>query len=1033
MLSQLIQACVHRRVAAVFVTLVVAAFGVRAYLDTPIEAFPDVTNAQVTVISQMPGYAAQEIERLVTVPLERVLNGTPGMTLMRSQSLFGLSLITLTFRDGADPFASRLLVAQRLTQAELPDKVQPKLAAEATPLGEVYQFRLVSDRHDLYQLRAELEWTVSRHLRGVQGVADMVAFGGFLKEVHVVPDPARLHAAGVSLSELDTAIAGASVNVGGGFLRRGEQELTIRSLGFIESAEDIRGIVLRSRGGSPISVGDVAEVRQSYTPRRGSVGWNEQPEVVEGFVLMRRGENPSRVLAGIHDRVRELNEEILPSGMRIEPFYDRSTLIERTLNTVHENLLHGFVLVVGVVWLFLRSLYGSAIVAVVIPLSLLAAFLGLHALGLPANLISMGAIDFGILVDGAVVLVENVQHALRHQRPRDRAGVIRVVIQSAVDSGKPTLYAMLIIIVALLPVFTLESVEGRIFRPLALTYAFALLGALVFALTIVPALCAFAFRPGDADTREPQWQAWLAHWYRRALGRLLRARAKVIGAALLLVILAALAARSVGTEFLPELDEGDFLVFVEMPASVSLERGQEILREVRRRILAFPEVKETLSEHGRPEDGTDNEGVNTSETFVRLKPREDWRKGIDKVELMREMRASLNGIPGVRFNFSQPIKDNVEEAVSGVRGKVVLKIFGDDLAAMRVALVEAIQVLGRIEGVVELDLFRDSATPQLQIILDRAALARAGVTMADAQQTIETALAGKVVTQFFEGERVVPIRVILPLEARDDAERIGAITLTGADGARVPLAQLARIESTTGLAKINREGNTRFLALKFNVEDRDLGSTVREAVRAVRENVKPPEGHRFVWGGEFENQQRAVARLQLIVPVAVLLVLALLYMAMRSGRTVIAILFTVPFAQTGGAFALFLAGVPLSVSAAIGFITLLGQVSLMGLLLLGATEERRRAGESLEKALVSGCADRLRPVLMASMLAMFGLLPMALATGVGSETQRPFALVVVGGMATTMLVSLFVLPVLYSLLTPRRLVTPEEQDAWERG
>jgi cobalt-zinc-cadmium resistance protein CzcA len=1032
-LSQLIQACVHRRVAAVFVTLVVAAFGVRAYLDTPIEAFPDVTNAQVTVISQMPGYAAQEIERLVTVPLERVLNGTPGMTLMRSQSLFGLSLITLTFRDGADPFASRLLVAQRLTQAELPDKVQPKLAAEATPLGEVYQFRLVSDRHDLYQLRAELEWTVSRHLRGVQGVADMVAFGGFLKEVHVVPDPARLHAAGVSLSELDTAIAGASVNVGGGFLRRGEQELTIRSLGFIESAEDIRGIVLRSRGGSPISVGDVAEVRQSYTPRRGSVGWNEQPEVVEGFVLMRRGENPSRVLAGIHDRVRELNEEILPSGMRIEPFYDRSTLIERTLNTVHENLLHGFVLVVGVVWLFLRSLYGSAIVAVVIPLSLLAAFLGLHALGLPANLISMGAIDFGILVDGAVVLVENVQHALRHQRPRDRAGVIRVVIQSAVDSGKPTLYAMLIIIVALLPVFTLESVEGRIFRPLALTYAFALLGALVFALTIVPALCAFAFRPGDADTREPQWQAWLAHWYRRALGRLLRARAKVIGAALLLVILAALAARSVGTEFLPELDEGDFLVFVEMPASVSLERGQEILREVRRRILAFPEVKETLSEHGRPEDGTDNEGVNTSETFVRLKPREDWRKGIDKVELMREMRASLNGIPGVRFNFSQPIKDNVEEAVSGVRGKVVLKIFGDDLAAMRVALVEAIQVLGRIEGVVELDLFRDSATPQLQIILDRAALARAGVTMADAQQTIETALAGKVVTQFFEGERVVPIRVILPLEARDDAERIGAITLTGADGARVPLAQLARIESTTGLAKINREGNTRFLALKFNVEDRDLGSTVREAVRAVRENVKPPEGHRFVWGGEFENQQRAVARLQLIVPVAVLLVLALLYMAMRSGRTVIAILFTVPFAQTGGAFALFLAGVPLSVSAAIGFITLLGQVSLMGLLLLGATEERRRAGESLEKALVSGCADRLRPVLMASMLAMFGLLPMALATGVGSETQRPFALVVVGGMATTMLVSLFVLPVLYSLLTPRRLVTPEEQDAWERG
>ncbi len=1029
MLKFLIEACVHRRIAAVFFTAVVAAFGIRAYLDTPIEAFPDVTNAQVTVITQMSGYAAPEIERLITVPVERVLNGTPGMTLIRSQSLFGLSLVTLTFRDGADPFNARLLVAQRLTQVDLPDQVQPKLSAEATPLGSVYQFRLTSDRHDLYELRSELEYTVTRVIRQVQGVADLVAFGGFLKEVHVEPDPARLHAAGITLIELDEALARSSSNVGGGFLRRGEQELTIRSLGFLESAEDIKNIVLRSRGGSAITVGDVADVKQSHTPRRGSVAWNDSTDIVMGTVLMRRGENPSLVLAGIHQKVRELNEEILPAGMKIEALYDRSTLIDKTLATVNDNLLHGFVLVVGIVWLFLRSIYGSAIVAVVIPLSLLSAFLGLHALGLPANLISMGAIDFGILVDGAMVLVENVQHALRHQRPKDRREVIRVVIQSAIDVGKPTLYAMLIIIVALLPVFTLQSVEGRIFRPLALTYAFALLGALVFALTVVPALCAFAFRPSDADKPEPRWQIRMTDGYRRLLGWLLLRRWVALLLALVLLGGGVLAGKGVGTEFLPELDEGDFTVFVEMPASVSLQRGQEILSEVRRRIMQFPEVRETLSAHGRPEDGTDNEGVNASETYVRLHPRDEWRKGVDKAELTRQMRASLAGIPGVRYNFSQPIKDNVEEAVSGVRGKVVLKIFGEDLAAMRTSLVEAIAVLRKVEGVVELDLFRDATTPQLQIRLDRPALARAGIEVADAQYAIETALAGKIVTRFWEGERVVPVRVILPIGAREDAERIGAITLNGADGARIPLSQVASITSTTGLAKINREGNTRFLALKFNIEDRDVGSTVAEAIRVVGATVKPPEGHRFVWGGEFENQQRATARLKLVVPVAVLLVLALLYTAMNSGRTVLAILLTVPFAQSGGAFALLMADVPLSVSAAIGFITLLGQVSLMGLLLLGATETRRRAGEPLDSALIHGCAERLRPVLMASMLAMFGLLPMALATGVGSETQRPFALVVVGGMVTTLIVSLIVLPVVYRLLTPRKLLTPEEEDA----
>ncbi len=529
MLRLFIDTCVHRRVAVIFATLVVAAFGLRAYLDTPIEAYPDVTNAQVTVITQLPGNAPEEIERRITVPLERELNGTPGMTLMRSESLFGLSLITMTFSDETGGFRARTVVSQRMASADLPPGVTPELAPEATPLGEVYQFRLTSDRHDLYQLRSEMQWNVVRVLRQVQGVADVVPFGGYLKELHIEADAARLFALGLTLADLEQAIAKSNLNVGGGFLRHGDQELTVRGIGYLESAEDIKRIVLKSKDGTAVTLGDVCNVVQSYTPRRGTVGFGLQKEAIEGFVWMRRGENPSRVLEDVHAKVRELNDSILPKGMRVEVFYDRTDLVGLTLSTVHENLLTGFVLVVALVWLFLRSIVGSLVVAVVIPLSLLVAFLGLYVLGLPANLISMGAIDFGILVDGAVVLVENVIHALRHDRPADRRGVLRLVVRSAVDVGRPTLYAMLIIIAALVPVFTLQSVEGRIFRPLSLTYSFALVGALVFSLTLVPALCAALFRPRHARLQEPVWVEGLRAGYRRSLAWLLDRRADGAG------------------------------------------------------------------------------------------------------------------------------------------------------------------------------------------------------------------------------------------------------------------------------------------------------------------------------------------------------------------------------------------------------------------------------------------------------------------------------------------------------------------------
>ncbi len=1023
MLNLIIENSVRRRLAVLFIAVIVAIFGIRAYQTISIEAFPDVTNVQVQVITQMPGYAAEEIERQVTIPLERALNGTPGMTLLRSESLFGLSLVTLIFDDDADSFVSRMIVSQRLSQAELPEGVMPALAPDATPLGKIYRFRVMSDRHDLYQTRSEMQWNITRVLRQIQGVADVIPFGGFLKEIHIEADPVRLYGAGLTLEMLEEALRKANLNVGGGFLRHGDQELTIRGIGYIDSVEDIRKIPLKTSNSSPLTIGDVAVIKLAATPRRGSVAWNDRKEIVEGLVLMRRGENPSRVLEEIHHQVEILNSGILPAGMKIEAAHDRSVLVNHTLTTVHENLLHGFLLVVGVVWLFLRSITGSVIVAIIIPLSLLVAFLGLHALKLPANLISMGAVDFGILVDGAVVLVENVIHAIRHERPADKQAVLQLVIRSAKEVGRPVLFSMLIIIAALVPVFTLQSVEGRIFRPLALTYAFALGGALIFSLTVVPALCAGLFRSEHVRLTEPDWIGKLRNSYHRHLTQILMLRGTTLALAAVLLMTGIFASTRLGTEFLPELDEGDLAIFVEMPASIALEKSQEILQEIHQRLRIFSETLDVHTEHGRPEDGTDNEGVNMLKTFVRLKPAEEWRSGRDKPQLIQSMRDSLTQIPGVRFNFSQPIRDSVEEAVSGVRGQVVLKIFGSDLALMRDTLKQAKATLKAVPGVTELDLYRDVSSPQLHIQLNRSALARAGIPVEDAARTIETALAGRVVTQYWEGERPVPVRLLLPKPARDDLDKIAGLPVVAPSGAHIPLRQLADVQINNGVASIVREGNIRFLALKFNVKDRDMGSAIQDAIAVVDARVKAPDGHYLVWGGEFENQERAAKRMQLVVPVAVLLVLGLLYAALNSGRSALAILAAVPFALTGGVFALLLAGIPLSVSAAIGFIALLGQASLMGVLVLSATEARRQNGEKLLPALLNGATERLRPVLMASLLALFGLLPMALSAGVGSETQRPFALVVVGGMLTTLVVVLLVLPVIYSLITPGQFRT----------
>jgi cobalt-zinc-cadmium resistance protein CzcA len=1026
MLRSLIGLCVHRRVGVLMVSLVVGAYGLQAYMRTPIEAYPDVTNIQVNVITQYPGLAAEEIERQITIPLERVLNGTPGMILIRSESLFGLSLVWLVFEDNADGFKARMLVAERMRQADLPAGVEPELAPDYTPLGEVYQYRVVSDRHTLTDLRSEQEWTVVRMLRQVPGVADVVSFGGYLKELHVQVDPSRLLFYDLTLSDLREALEKSNENVGGGFLSNGDQEFVIRSVGYLANATDIEHIVLRSNSGTPITVGDVAKVVVSHTPRRGDVGYGTRPEAIEGFVLLRRGEDPSITLKGVHAKVDELNAKVLPEGMKIVPFYDRTALVGLTLSTVQHNLLFGALLVIGVVWLIIGSLRSSLIVASVIPLAVLSAFIGLSLLGLPANMISMGAIDFGILVEAAVVLTENVIREMGERQVKTRAELRSLIGGAALGVAMPTFFAMAIIIAALIPVFALERVEGRIFRPLAMTYSFALVGALVFALTTVTALCAAFLRIKDGHHKEPRWLVVARDGYGSSLKWLFGRRGIVIAGLVAIMGLGVLALSRVGSEFLPDLDEGDILLFVEMPQSISLEHGQAMLVDVRRRILAFPEVTEVLSEHGRPEDGTDEDTPNLSETFVRLKPHGQWRKGWDTERLIEAMRTSLTEIPGVRYNFSQPIRDNVEEAVSGVRGKFVLKIFGTDLVTMREAMLRAKVALQKVPGIVDLDLYRDASVPQLQIRLDRTALSRAGVSVVDAQTLIETAFGGHVATTMWEGERSVPIRLILPPSARAVTAQISAILVPTPGGGRVPLSALAHIETTIGRQAINREQNSRFLALKFNVDGRDIGSVMRDAMKVVDDEAKPPEGHYFVWAGDFENQERAMARLAVIVPISVAVVLLLLWMALRNFRSAVTVLLSAPFAMTGGLFALWFARIPLSVSAAVGFITLLGQVALQSLLVIAVADDRRREGEDVDSAVLNGSIIRFRPVTMTALLAIMGLMPMALSQGVGSEIQRPFALVIIGGLFTSRLVTAFALPTLYAFVAPKQM--PVEED-----
>ncbi len=839
MIDKLIDLAVRHRVPTLLFTVLFALFGVYTLSRLKIEAFPDVTNVQVMVITLYPGQAGEEIEKQVTIPLERALFGVPRVLVQRSITSFGLSQVILTFEDGVDIYFARQQVAERLGSAEMPEGVTPELGPNDTPVGQIYQYTLESDHHSPSELRSWQDWVLEKEIKRIAGVADVVSFGGFQKEYHVLCDPGRLKANGLTLKDLIASVSGSNGATSGGYVQYGESEFVVRGRGYLQGRSDIEKTVIAVQDGTPILVRNVAKVAEGYVPRRGAVARGDAIDSVEGTVLLRRGENPRDVLSDVRTAVERINRDVLPLGMRIVPFYDRTKLVRTTLDTVSHNMLEGAVLVTFVLWLFLRALSGSLAVAITMPLALLAAFIGLYYSGVPANLLSMGAIDFGILLDGAVILVENAYARLAQTRPGPDA-VPSVISSAAKQVVRPILFSMSIIVAAMLPIFTLERVEGRIFRPMALTYAFALAGALLFTFTTVPALTTVLLKRAKIAEAEPKFLLFLRARYLAALRWALRnpAVTRISGLAILGVAIAVIP--RLGTEFLPEMNEGDIHVTVTMPSETSLERGAKLLRDTRHTLLSYPEVLDVLTEQGHPEDGTDDEAANQAETFVLLKPPAEWRTGRSKAQLVNAMRAELEKRPGVSYNFSQPIKDRVEESISGIRGQVVVKIYGEDLLLMHRKLEQVDGVISAIRGARDVEIYRAGTAQHIVADVDRDATARLGVPVRDVEATLESAYGGTLATVLWEGERRVGVRVKLPSSAEGDTHAVGRLEIPIA-GTRALLSSLSNVHIDTGRTQINREQGGRFLALKCNIAGRDMGSFVGEAQAAVSKPSSSPK------------------------------------------------------------------------------------------------------------------------------------------------------------------------------------------------
>src|SRR3984885_13748761 len=1040
MIRKVVDFALNNRFVVLAIALLLLAWGAISFHNLPVEAYPDVANNYVDVITQWPGISAEQIEQQVTIPLEIAMNGIPDVVHLRSFSLFGLSDVKMIFEDGSDNAWNRERVLERLAQVTLPAGVTPQMGTDWSPVGQIYFFTLTSrnPKYDVMELKSLEDWVVEKNFKSVPDVVDVASFGGPTREYQVRIDPDKLIAYGLSIGQVEQQLANNNANAGGSFIEAGLQQVDVREVGMLDNVSDIAGTVIKTQNGTPLHIGDIASVAQGPKIRLGQFGRAIRREdgkiadneaVVSGIVLMRKGADSDTTLKGIHAKVNELNEVILPTGVKIVPFIDRSELVEFTTHTVLHNLTEGIILVVIILFLFLGNTRAALIVAVTIPFSLLFASICLSLRHIPANLLSLGALDFGMVVDGAVVMIENIVRHLHTQRSGDgeRMSIGDQIRTAAHEVQRPVFYAITIIITAYIPIFTLQRVEGRLFKPMAWTVAFALLGALLFSIIVSPVLASFLFRSGAKEWRNPLMR-YLTVLYRKAVRRAIRERWAVVSVAVLALGVTAYLAMSgvIGSEFLPHLDEGALWVRGTFAPSTGQTEGVRVANLGRLALAAFPEVTIVTSQVGRPDDGTDTTGFFNTEYCVDLKPKEKWRPVFhqNKEELIASMNAELEKIPGAIWNFSQPIADNMEEAVSGVKGQLATKIYGDDLRTLEDKADEVVKGMRTVPGVEDLGVFRLLGQPNLNVRVDRQQAARFQINVADIQDAIQTAVGGNALTQVLQGEQRYDLVARYQAPYRSTREAIANIRLLAPSGERVSLAQLCKIEVKDGGSEIYREGNQRYVAVKYSVRGRDLGSTVEEALDKVNKQVQLPRGYHINWEGEYESEKRAAARLSIIVPLTVLIIFVILYTMFQSVKWASLIIVNVMMTPLGGMLALLATHTHFSVSSGIGFLALFGVSVQTGVIMLEYINQRRARGHSIEEAAVEGAVLRLRPIMVTSLVATLGLLPAALSHAIGSDSQRPFAIVIVGGLISGLLLSIFLLPTLYAWVAREGDVLP---------
>jgi heavy metal efflux system protein len=1044
MIRRVVDFALNNRFLVLGGALLLFAWGVVSFHNLPVEAYPDVANNYVNIITQWPGHSAEDIEQQVTVPTEIQMAGIPQLQHLRSTTLAGLSSIMLIFDDESDNNWNRERVVERMGMVSLPTGLVPQLGTDWSPVGQIYFYTIESKnpKIDVMETKSIEDWTLEKQFKQVSGVVDVSSLGGETKEYQIRLDPDKLVSYGLSIAQVEQQLANNNTNAGGSYIVAGAQQINVQAVGLVANVQDIENTVIKTQAGTPLRVKDIASVEQGPKIRLGQNGRTirredgkllDNQDVVEGILLLQKGEDSDPVLGGIEAKVRGLNDRILPKGVKVVPFLDRSDLIHYTTHTVLHNLTEGIVLVVIVLFLFLGNARGALIVALTIPFSLLFASICLDLRHIPANLLSLGALDFGMVVDGAVVMVENIVRHL-NQHGREGETPAEKIKAAAHEVQRPVFYAIGIIITAYLPIFTLQSVEGRLFRPMAWTVAFALLGALIFSMLLAPGLSSFLFRRGAREWSNPIL-VWLIDGYKRAAAFAIHNRYLTVGLAGLALALSAYLAFSgvVGSEFLPHLDEGSIWVRGTLAPSTGPDESVAIANKARVLLASFPEVTESTSQVGRADDGTDTTGFFNTEYYVGLKSKDEWRPVFhrNKENLIASMDQELEKIPGVIWNFSQPISDNVEEAVSGVKGELAVKIYGDDLKMLEEKGNAIVSIMSNIRGVEDLGLFRVIGQPNLTFTVNRQAAARFGISVADVQDAIQTAVGGTAQSQVLQGEARYDLVLRYQRPYRNTREAIENVRLLAPSGERISLAQLTKVATTDGAEEIYREGQQRYIAVKYSVRGRDLGSTVEEAIAKVNKQVSLPPGYHIDWAGEYESQKRSQRRLLLVLPVTILLIFAILYTMFKSGKWAALIMVNVAMAPIGGLLALLVTRTHFSVSSGVGFLALFGVSVQTGVIMLEYINQLRVQGHSIEDAAIAGAVLRLRPIMMTMLVATLGLLPAAMSHGIGSDSQRPFAIVIVGGLMGALAISVFLLPTLYVWIAGDNDVLPVPETEFE--